>query len=170
VCPPPLREAAPDDVGFLHRLLTAPEVRRYLCDDAVLPRERVEAILSESLALRDRGLGLWVFGEPPFGCVGLLPVSGPAAAAFPAFAGDVELLVALDPRLWGRGLARGAAAAVLRHDRARLGLPRVAAFVDAPNAASHHLMVRLGFRPVGTAAGPRLPLRAYALEAAEAAP
>jgi RimJ/RimL family protein N-acetyltransferase len=82
----------------------------------------------------------------------------------------IEIVVALGPTFWGKGYAAEAGGAVLHHAFATLGLSQVVALVDAPNAASHRLMRRLGFRPAGACPGPRHPLEAYALTAAERGP
>lgn len=160
------------DADGLGRLLREPEVRRYLCDDAVLAPEQVEALVADALALAPAGLGLWTIrtdAPAPIGCVGLQPVSGAAAAADPALAGEVEPVVALAPAFWGRGYAAEALGAVLAHGFGALRLPRVVALVDLPNTASHRLLARLGFRPLREVPGARHPLRSYALEAPPAA-
>ncbi len=57
----------------------------------------------------------------------------------------LELLYALDPGLWGKGLATEMAAAVI--DRAfETGLEQVKASLDAPNLDSVRVLDRLGFR------------------------
>ncbi len=66
------------DTERLADLLAEPDVRRYLCDDEVLPRETVAALIERSMALAASGLGLWAVAtdsDPWIGCVGLLPVS-----------------------------------------------------------------------------------------------
>ena len=94
-----------DDLDGLVRLLHEREVRRYLCDDTILPCETVAAMLAQSEQLEPHGLGLWVI-EPALdgfaGIAGLQPVSAEAGAA-PAMAGGVEPLIALDPKHWGQG-------------------------------------------------------------------
>jgi RimJ/RimL family protein N-acetyltransferase len=170
---PPLVEA---DLDALHSLslLTAPEVRRYLCDDAVLSRDAVAELQAKSAGLTSRGLGLWSItlleGGSWAGCVGLQPVPDATSEARRDLVGAIEILVALAPAFWGRGYAAEAGGAVLHHAFATLGLSRVVALVDAPNAASHRLMRHLGFRPAGACPGPRHPLKVYALMAAEREP
>ena len=55
-----LRPATADNLDGLVRLLHDEEVRRYLCDDVVLPRETVAAMLARSEQSESHGLGLWV--------------------------------------------------------------------------------------------------------------
>jgi len=168
-----LRPARSADLEALWRLLAEPEVRRYLCDDLVLAQEQVEVLLAGALAHADAGLGLWMIraGEAaPIGCVGLQPISDAAAAVAPVLAGEVEPLVALGPACWRQGFATEALAAVLAHAFHVLRLPRVVALVDLPNAASHRLLERLGFRPLGEVAGPCNRLRAYERGSGSAGP
>lgn len=170
-----LRPLVQADLDALHGLLVEPEVRRYLCDDAVLSREAVAELQARSAALTSRGLGLWSITLREdgswAGCVGLQPVPDATSEARPDLAQAIEILVALRPALWARGYAAEAAPIVLHHAFATLGLPRVVALVDLPNAASHRLMQeRLEFRPAGTCPGPRHPLQVYALMGAGRGP
>jgi RimJ/RimL family protein N-acetyltransferase len=135
-----LRPCGPDDVDALHALWTDPDVRRYLWDGEVIPRERAAGIVAESAASFVReGFGQWLVrraGAPePVGFCGLRR------------AGDeVELLYGLWPAHQGVGLAAEAARAVLRHGFASVGLARIVARTDPPNRASVRVMERLGMR------------------------
>lgn len=151
------------DLDRLHRLLTEPGVRRFLCDDAILPRETIAGLIADSLELHPSGLGLWGVeaGQAWIGCVGLQPVSGAAAAAHPDFAGEVEPLIALHAPFWKRGYAGEALGAAVAYAFGALRLPRLVALVDEPNDASRTLMGRAGFSAIATAQGPRHPLTAY---------
>ena len=147
-----LRPATADDLDGLVRLLHDRGVRRYLCDDTVLPRETVAEMLAHSEQLESRGLGLWVIEHMRdgfAGIAGLQPVSTEAGAA-PAMAGGVEPLIALDPKYWGQGLAGKALNALILYARGSLGLSRLVAAVDRPNARSHRLMRRCGFTAMGS--------------------
>ena len=150
-----LRPATADDLEDLLRLLRDEGVRRYLCDDVVVPRDAVAAMLTASDKLESQGLGLWVIEhmrEGFAGVVGLQPVSAEAAAT-PALAGGVEPIIALHPRHWGQGLAGAALAAMVLHARRSLGLSRLVAAVDQPNAHSHWLLQRRGFAAMGRTPG-----------------
>jgi ribosomal-protein-alanine N-acetyltransferase len=157
-----LRPVTEDDVDALWALWTDPDVRRFLWDDAVIPRERAVATVAQARALAPRGLGLWVMarrtGAAPVGCAGLLPV-GAAATSVPALAEAVEPVVALAPACWGEGLAIEALTAVVTHAFDTLGLSALVAVVDLPNAASHRLVARVGFVDEGEGQGPRYRFR-----------
>jgi len=166
-----LRPATAGDLDGLVRLLHDAAVRRYLCDDSILPRETVAAMLEQSAQLDSRGLGLWVIeqaGETFAGVAGLQPVPDEAGTA-PALAGGVEPVIALRPECWGQSLAGAALEALIHHARVSLGLPRLVAAVDRPNARSHRLMQRCGFTAMGKAAGPANELVLYALPLGDAA-
>jgi [ribosomal protein S5]-alanine N-acetyltransferase len=155
------------DLDALWRLLTDPQVRRYLCDDRVLARAEVQAMLAEDIELEAAGLGLWLLrdrAEQFVGCVGLHPVSSEIVAHAPDLAGEIEPTIALAPDHWGRGLAAEGLTAVVTYAFKTLGLERLVAVVDEPNTRSHPLMLRVGFTPTGTTAtGPCYPLRTWRL-------
>ena len=167
-----LRPAPAEDLDDLVRLLHDETVRRYLCDDVVLPRETVAAMLARSEALDSDGLGLWAIEqthEPFSGIAGLQPISAETAGA-PDMAGGVEPIIALNPAYWGQGLAGEALDALILYARGSLGLSHLVAAVDRPNARSHRLMERCGFTAMGSAPGPANELVLYdlPLEDAEA--
>lgn len=166
-----LRPATADNLDGLVRLLHDRQVRRYLCDDTVLPRETVAEMLARSERLDSRGFGLWVIehmSECFAGIAGLQPVLAEAETA-PAMAGGVEPIVALNPEYWGQGLAGETLNVLILYARGSLKLSRLVAAVDQPNARSHRLMQRCGFRATGKAPGPANELVLYELPLEEAA-
>lgn len=139
-----LRPFAAGDVDVLHAHWTDPDVRRYLWDGVVIPREQVVAVIEESAsAFAARGFGFWVLE---------------ADATFVGFAGlrplpdgdDVELYYGLAPAHWGRGYATEASRAVLRHGFDAVGLDPIYIRTDGPNVASVAVMRRLGAEYVRT--------------------
>lgn len=166
------------DLAWLHGLLVQPGVRRFLCDDRVLPEARVARLLDENLARAGAGLGLWAIRQgggqiggqigERLGIVALQPVpeDGPA----PALAGAVEPVIALADAHARQGHGTRALAAAMRHAFATLRLPRLVALADLPNAASHALLCRAGFRVTGQVAGAVHPIRTYEARAPEEEP
>jgi RimJ/RimL family protein N-acetyltransferase len=154
------------DVDALWALFTDPIVRRYLWDDATIPREQAAATVASAAEQNERGLGLWTIrlrGEAGIaGCVALLP-AGAAADVEPRMRGGVEVLIALAPRVQQRGLATEALARAIDYAWSALGLAELYAAVDVPNEASHRAMLRAGFAALGEADGPRHRLRSYRL-------
>ena len=159
----PLRSA---EGNRLHGLLIRPEVRLYLCDDVIVDRAQVDGMLCEAAASASQGLGLWSLatsGGDWIGVLGLQPVSGPAAQAWPEASGEAEPLIALHPEAWGRGYAGEALSRIIAYAFDDLGRGRLVALVDEPNERSRRLLERAGFAPVGARPGPTRPLRAYSL-------
>ena len=154
------------DLGRLHGLLILPDIRRFLCDDAVLGRAQVQGLIREAMALAPRGLGLWSLlanNGAWIGILGLQPISGAASEAWPDFIGEVEPVIALHPQAWGRGYAAEALCRATASAQDDLHLSRLVALVDEPNSRSHRLLAKIGFKILGEGPGPKHPLRAYSL-------
>lgn len=135
-----LRLVTTDNVDDMHRLLIDPDVRKYLCDDKVMPREQVASMVDQSLAsfeTKDFGLwaafpheedtligfgGFWFFFEPP----------------------ELQLIYAVAPTHWGKGLATEIARAMMRYGFEELSLDCIIASADAPNLASLRVMEKAG--------------------------
>ena len=112
----------------------------------MVPSDWVKAEIAASRARFERdGTGLWALrltGQPPIiGFAGFREFFEPP---------QLQLLYALLPQYWGRGLATEAAAAVCDHAFSTLGFERVEAATDTENQASARVLLRLGMRPVRT--------------------
>jgi [ribosomal protein S5]-alanine N-acetyltransferase len=166
-----LRPASGDDLDRLCGLLWQEDVRRYLCDDVVLPRATIASMLARSDALDAQSLGLWTIagGVPEMaGVVGLQPASDAISAAMAGEPGQIEPVIALHPAAWGRGLGAAAIDALAEHAWRQCRLPRLVAAVDEPNVRSHRLMTRCNFIVTGATPGPRHRLRLYERRLGEA--
>lgn len=158
------------DTDALCALLWQPEVRRYLCDDIMFSREEIAARLAASVANWPAGLGHWSIrdgNDAYVGFIELQPVSADIVAATPHLAGEIEPMIAVAPSAWGSGYANEALGAAIGHAFGTIGLVRLVALVDEPNASSHRLMARAGFVAAGHCAGANFPLRIYRLERQE---
>lgn len=156
-----LRPVAPGDLDVLHVLWTDAQVRRWLWDDVVIAHEVARDAIDASVAS---------FDAVGFGHFLVIDAAADDVVGFCGLRRDgagVELVYALAPAVWGRGYATEAAAAVLGDAFRRVGLPRVVAQTDAPNAASIRVLERLGMRRVGDEAGPGGPLVAFEIVAGE---
>jgi RimJ/RimL family protein N-acetyltransferase len=155
-----LRVLIPADEGALFALWNDPAVGRYLWDGRPVPLARIAAQIAESRhAFARGGVGLYTvrLASAPdivIGAAGLARIGGQP---------EPELLYALRPELWGRGLATEAAAEVLRLALEVADLDLVRAGADPPNAASFRVMERLGMTPEGSAAVGEPPVRYYVI-------
>ena len=129
------------EFGPFRALLHDPDVRRYLCDDALPPDERIAAWVQESEeAFSNGGAGIWVIrsadSDHLVGFVGFMNVYDPPVR---------ELTFGLYPEHWGRGFAIEAARAAIAWARAHAGYATIRASTDEPNASSVRTLERLGF-------------------------
>jgi RimJ/RimL family protein N-acetyltransferase len=154
---------AATDIDRMLSLLHRPQVRQYLCDDTLLPREHVESCLSASLdpACATDFWRIATTAHDFAGIIGLQPPSVAVARLRPIGWRSRELSIALDPELWGRGLARDAIEVVADHALADGVTFALLGAVDEPNVRSRDLMTRCGFVELGRVAGPRHTLVVY---------
>ena len=158
-----LRPATDADIDPVWRMLLLPEVRRYLCDDVVFPRETVAGLMRDQPS--HAGMGMWI-AEHAGGFAGiavLKPVPPVLVDLVPMLAGEIEPTIALPPQLWRQGLASEMLGAVLAHGFATLALPRIAAVCDAPNTDSARMLSRAGFRETGEFPGVAYRIRTWTL-------
>jgi RimJ/RimL family protein N-acetyltransferase len=136
-----LRPIAKDDVDALHALWTDPDVRRYLWDDQIIPRDQVEDIVARSLSsFETEGFG--------FFALELADRSGELIG----FCGhrrtddnsQIELLYGIHPRYWGAGLVAEAAHEVLQFGFEHCDFDAVVAATDTPNQQSVRVLQKLG--------------------------
>ena len=155
-----LRPMSAADADALHAQWNDPRVARFLFDGRPVARELVQAIVAASEAdFAARGFGLWTI-RPDHGAA----VAGICGLRVEAETGRVELLYALDPAWWGRGIAGEAARAVLDDAFRRVRLPRVYAGTNPANGASVRLLERAGMRRLGSRQTPVEELLVYAAD------
>lgn len=137
-----MRPFTMNDVDALHRLWTDPQVRKYLWDDIVIPREQAVAVVESSIASFEQcGFGFWaVFTKNEGELIGF--------CGFRLFDDppEVEILYGFAPAFWRQGLATEASKAMLRFGFEECGLDRIYAGADPPNAASFRVMEKCGMR------------------------
>lgn len=154
-----LRPVTAIDLTVLVTHWTAPDVRRFLFDNAVLPVQEIRTVIEDSArSFASSGYGFWIIEEAGFaGTVGLRQLDdlGP------------EIVYSLAPSAWGKGYATEAAGAVITHALGTLGLPEVLAEVDDGNTASIAVVTRLGMTPFSTVPGALGPMTRYRLRHAD---
>jgi ribosomal-protein-alanine N-acetyltransferase len=139
-----LRPWTHNDVGALHALWIAPELRRYLWDDVVITRDVAVRLVDSHLATADlHGIGYWVLH--------VLPVSlaAPSVAGFCGFrfvdhGPEIELVYGLQVEHWRKGLATEACLAAIEYLWRSTGFQLLYARTDTPNENSVRVMRRLG--------------------------
>ena len=143
---------------------TAPQVRRFMFDGAVLTAADVsEAIGSSTGTFLNFGYGLWLVrlrekdglpvseAGPLAGTVGLRPLEDLG----------LEITWSLAPEAQGRGYATEAARVVLDYALGPLGLPEVLAEIDEGNTASARVAERLGLTAFAVVPGLLGPMTRY---------
>ncbi len=149
-----------EHVDRLLTLFRAPEVRRFLLDDQVVDREWMVSEVATSEALfESHGYGLWALREKEdegiIGAVGYRFFHEPP---------ELQIVVALFPSWWGRGLATEACREAIRYGFEEVGFERIAADADAENEESLRLMERLGMHFEGRVTKGGLDTMCYGLE------
>jgi RimJ/RimL family protein N-acetyltransferase len=144
------------DRGRLADVFSGEGVRRYLFDNEEVSPQTLDTIMAEDLRQSADGLGMWLIAidASVVGCVVLHRDWPPTLTTFPAFASEIEIVIALKEEHWGHGFAREAAEAALAYASETLGARRIVTLVDEPNESSHRLMQRCGFRQIASAQGP----------------
>ncbi len=158
-----LAPVATGDADAIWALLGLPEVRRYLCDDEPVPRATVAAWIDESVD-PSSVTRYWRIAAAEDGLIGLVGLRPPSTATLALRAigwRSRELVIALDPGHWGRGLAAEAVHPVVEHGLSDGVTFAILGAVDAPNLRSHRLMARCGFAELGRVAGPVHPIIVY---------
>jgi len=137
-----LRQLATADAPFILRLVNEPSWLANIGDRGVRTlADACRYIETGPVEMYGRlGFGLYCVGlrdaEAPIGICGLLKRDTLE---------DVDLGFAFLPEHWGRGYAREAAAAVVAHGWAALGLVRIVAIISPHNDASRRVLEAIGF-------------------------
>jgi ribosomal-protein-alanine N-acetyltransferase len=141
-----LRRFAGADLGSLLVVFGDPQVMRFVGSERKpLTGDAVKVLMRTAGGHWSlHGFGLLAVVERTSG-----RVVGEAGIQFLEGGPDVEIGYTLSRAAWGRGYATEAAHAVLRWAFAGLGLERVVAVADPDNAASLHVLDKIGMRRLG---------------------
>jgi len=137
-----LRPARLPDADDLHAVFSDPRAMAYWSS---LPHESLRQTEDWVASMVEAG------GTGP--CLDFIIEFEGRAVGKAGFWSPPEIGYILHPALWGRGLAREAVEAVIRHGFEVGGLDEIRADVDPRNAASLGLLERLGFVRTGFATG-----------------
>lgn len=135
-----LRMFHANDLDNLAEMLADPDVMRYVEDGQPKDRDVAEKALNSILAHWEReNFGRWAVEEKAGGqFIGF----GGLRSLF----GTPEVVYHLNPRFWGNGYATELARAALDFGFTQRGFARVVAVAKPDNAASIHVMEKLGMK------------------------
>lgn len=140
-----VRQFVPADAAGLHAVCGDRRTMRYVGDGLVLGLKRCAEWIAESESdYRSRGFGasaLFVRGEPA-----LAGYCGIVAARRRA---DPEIIYALRPEYWGRGLASELVPALLDYGFGACNLARLVATIRPENHASLRVVEKAGMHCAG---------------------
>jgi ribosomal-protein-alanine N-acetyltransferase len=140
-----LRAFEPSDLEALHAVYGDPEVTRFTTPYPTLDHTR----RALDLHVREANVGNPAFWALIDGASGDL-VGDAGVGLIEGIGPEFELGYTLGKRWWGRGYATEAARAVRDHALGELALPEVLALVHTGNAASIHVLEKIGMERVGT--------------------
>jgi RimJ/RimL family protein N-acetyltransferase len=147
-----LRPFTPRDREAIHAVYADPAVMRFVGNGAHRSLEETDSALRiYGDVLARRGYSFLAVCERDGGALigdgGLFPLGGQGP--------DVELGYTLARAAWGKGYATELGRALVDHAFGVLGVPRVVAQVEPENAASRHVLEKLGMteRELRTAYG-----------------
>jgi RimJ/RimL family protein N-acetyltransferase len=139
-----LRPFRPDDAALIHAVYSDPEVMRYVATGPIAEVALTQRLLQDyDLHQRRHGYSFWAVIERSSGT--LIGDAG----LYRTPVGEVELGYTLGCPWWGRGYATEAAGRWLAVAFEELGVREVVALAEPANAASLHVLDKLGMRRDG---------------------
>jgi RimJ/RimL family protein N-acetyltransferase len=155
-----LRAFTQEDVEPMHRILGGPGVLRYFPKSDPPSRDRVrEMILGQHSHWRKRGYGLWAVQARSTG-----DLMGRSGLQYLPETDEVEVDFILGGAHWGQGFATEAGQASLRYGFEEISLESVVGIVHPENAASRHVLEKLGMTLTGPAEYFGMACYRYAIE------
>ena len=136
-----LRQFTMGDLDELAPIFGNPQVMKYLgLNCQPVPREETETALASMIRhWEQKGFGRWAVvlkeNDKLIGCAGLR-----------SYEGTAELVYLLDEPFWGKGLATEIARACLKYGFEKHNFPQIIAFTRPGNAASRHILDKIGMR------------------------
>lgn len=128
------------DLDSTWRLFNDPEIQKYLSPENRRTRAQSKIILDNSVKYwKQRGFGIWCVGEKSRDSM-----CGYCGFQYFDKTPLVEILFAFHKSAWGKGLATEAANASLRFGFERLRLKKIYAATHPKNAASRHVLEKIG--------------------------
>jgi len=146
-----LREILPTDVDGLFELDNDPEVHRYLGNKPIQTKEQAaEVIAFIRQQYIDNGIGRWAVIDKQtnnfLGWAGLKLITEQTNNHI----NYLDVGYRLIKKYWGQGFATEAARASLAYAFNEMQAPAVYAITDTNNAASHHVLLKVGLSFIET--------------------
>ena len=132
----------PQDLPELVAFKADPRVWATMLGGVRSPRQTAEELAGELAFWASHDVGMWTARNAEGALLGVTGLHERPDAR------GIALRIAFDPAVQGRGLAREAAAAVLRDGHDRAGLTRIVAVVRDANIASRTVLGGIGMRAV----------------------
>ncbi|MBA2623288.1 MAG: GNAT family N-acetyltransferase [Chthoniobacterales bacterium] len=138
-----LRLVKEGDADFFLEILNEPAFIRFVADRGVRTRAEALDYIANKIwpSYTEFGFGFYITelktGGEPVGMCGLVK-----RETLP----DVDIGYSTLRKFWGRGYAFEAAAALMKHGREQLGIPRINGFTASDNVSSIKLLEKLGLR------------------------
>jgi RimJ/RimL family protein N-acetyltransferase len=146
-----LRPLSIQDLPFLVRLQSDPEVMKHISNGVLRTPEQVGTSVERNLALRKSqpGLGQWIVQESKSGKdIGTLLLRPPATKESTS---GIEIGFSFLPETWGKGYATEAVRATIEYSTKNLAGERIVALVSESNFASRRVLEKVGMKLLGTA-------------------
>jgi RimJ/RimL family protein N-acetyltransferase len=151
-----LEPVATGDVDAIAALLRLSDVGRYLCSDAEGARDVVAGWIADSVdpSSVTRYWRMEAGSQRIVGLIGLRPPMTGTLALRAIGWRSIELVVALDPTHWGKGLAAEAIDPIVAEGFSDGVTFAVLGVVSEPDTRAQRLMQRCGFTELGRIDGP----------------
>jgi len=138
-----LRPYIKEDLDNLHSIFVDPQVRKYLCDDKIMPREWVAKEIKNNIkCFEQHGFGQWsIFLKETLELIGFC-----GFRFFYDNPPELQLIYGLSPQYWSKGLATEAAKAMIHYGFTEHKFEQIISTTDVENIASVRVMERTGMK------------------------
>ena len=138
-----IRRFTETDIEQYTKIMTNPEVTKYLGSGKGITEKDVKKLLSNFESAWDSGYGVFavieISSNSVIGHCGIRPIDD----------GRIEILYAYDPSSWGKGYATEAGNAVLTYAKNNFNLNEVIAMSYPENKGSIAVIKKMGFKHIG---------------------
>ncbi len=149
-----LREWMSEDVGSLHKIMSDPDVMRYVWDYEPASVIKVEDFILNCMdEIRDRYWSTWPVLMKETGV--LIGYCGFLVRSYGEYQGETEMGWLLGKQYWGQGFATEAAKAVLGFGLEQWSFKKVIAAARSENKQSLEVMKKIGMKELRPSLNPK---------------